>query len=135
VSEIAGLRWSKVTPDWIFVRGKGGNPESVPTNAELWGLRSADTGPILGVELTGAQLSHRARRHFDRIGLPKVHLHRFRHWYATELLRAGVDVRTVQELMRHRNLASTQGYTLITSGQRRAAVNALPVLTGAALPD
>jgi hypothetical protein len=37
-------------------------------------------------------------------------------------------------LMRHRNLASTQGYTLITSEQRRAAVNALPVLTGASLP-
>jgi integrase len=101
----------------------------VETNAELWALRSADTGPILGVALTGAQLSHRARRHFNRIGLPKVHLHRFRHYFGTTLVRAGVDLRTVQELMRHRNLASTQGYTLITSGQRRAAVNALPVLT------
>jgi integrase len=135
-SEIAALRRGDITEQVIFVRrAKGGNPESVPTDAELWKrLRSEDTGPIVGTILTGAQLSHRARRHFDRIGLPKVHLHRFRHWYAMQLLNAGANLRVVQECLRHRKVSSTQMYTLITSEQRRAAVNALPVLTGTPLP-
>jgi site-specific recombinase XerD len=58
-----------------------------------------------------------------------VHLHRFRHWYAMQLLNAGANLRVVQECLRHRKVASTQMYTLITSEQRRAAVNALPMLT------
>lgn len=45
--------------------------------------------------------------------------HGLRHWFGTALVEAGVDLRTVQELMRHASLASTQIYTQV-SDKRRA---------------
>jgi integrase len=51
--------------------------------------------------------------------------HKLRHVYATELLRAGVDVRTVQELLRHNDVKTTEIYThtAIRSPGTMAAIN------------
>lgn len=51
--------------------------------------------------------------------------HSLRHYFATTLLKRGVDVRVVQELMRHQNLNTTAGYTLVDDEQRRSAIAAL----------
>ena len=52
------------------------------------------------------------RRMGERLGLPPgLHPHEFRHTFATYLLEGGMDLRTVQELMGHRSLDSTEIYT------------------------
>jgi site-specific recombinase XerD len=51
--------------------------------------------------------------------------HSLRHWYGTTLLDDGADLRTVQELLRHRSLATTAIYTKIPDGRRRDAVGRL----------
>ena len=51
--------------------------------------------------------------------------HRLRHWFATKLLERDVDLRTVQELLRHSSLATTAVYTRVTDERRRAAMRGL----------
>lgn len=51
--------------------------------------------------------------------------HALRHWYGTSLLERGVDIRIVQELMRHSSLQSTQIYTKVSGTQRQIAIGKL----------
>ena len=133
--EIARCRREDVSAERIHIpRGKGGHPGSVPTHAYLWSVvENRPPGPLFvsrktGRAVVGRSLPAAARRHFDRIGLPDVHLHRLRHWYGTTIQQLGGDIRVTQECLRHASLASTQGYTLVASGRRSAAVALLPVL-------
>jgi len=63
-----------------------------------------------------------------RAGVPGS-AHSLRHWHATEMLRAGVDIRVIQQLMRHESIATTQLYTHVDDTQRRAGLMLLPDVT------
>jgi len=132
-AEIVSLRREEVTRERIrVIDGKGGKDAYVDTHPLIWhDVASASGGLLvvgerLGRPVTPTRLSLMARKFFDSIGLPDVHLHRFRHWYGTMLLRGGADMRTVQECLRHDSLASTAIYTLVDSAQRVAAIASLP---------
>lgn len=133
VTEICRLRREDITTEQIMItHGKGDKSATIPTHPEVWQRFGDRPGGILvpgfGPSRRPAQyMSSRARSHFNRIGMPDVHLHRFRHWYATSLLRNGADIRTVQSLMRHGSLQTTARYLEIGDEQRRLAVNTLPV--------
>lgn len=136
VMEILALCRADVTADTIRVRhGKGNKPASLPTHPAVWrhveprrpGLLVRDPQPT-----RSSVLSAMARRHFNRIGLPHVHLHLFRHSYATFLMDEGVDIRTVQTLTRHGSLSTLAGYLKVADERRRRAVLTLPEIGAAA---
>ena len=58
--------------------------------------------------------------------MPRCLPHRFRHTYATRLLRAGVDIRLVKELLGHEDIKSTVIYTEVTDAALSEAVLRLP---------
>jgi len=130
-SEIARLDRRDVTEDAIRIIGKGGDPQLVDTHELVWQhVRHRPPGPLVvdpdGRPITGRWLSAHAHYHFTAIGLPGVHMHRFRHWFATALLDTGASLRTVQESLRHASVTSTQIYTKVRNGQRRLAIRSLP---------
>jgi len=97
-------------------RGKGGKERVVPLGEEaaLWlGRYLRDARPDLAKGANDALfLSARGRR-LDTSTLRRVvpHPHRLRHAFATHLLDGGADLRTIQELLGHSSLSTTQVYS------------------------
>lgn len=128
VSELVGLNREDVEfyMGLIRVRGKGNKERVVPiTKYALQALdvylgHRADQDPALLLNYKGTRLSDRSvRRILDklvkRVSLEKhVHPHMLRHSFATHLLDGGADLRSVQELLGHQKLTSTQIYTHLT---------------------
>lgn len=130
--EIAKLHGSDVSESAVFVVGKGGLEASVPTHPEIWTL--AQHYPRDGYwflsclpdrqHITAGCVSRAVGRLFRELGIEGAS-HRARHTYGTRLIRAGVNIRVVQELMRHSSLATTALYLGVTEDEKTAAINSL----------
>ena len=125
VSELASLDVESVDGESVSVIGKGGKlrtvPLGVPARESL--RRYLENGrPSLAGENAGSTLFVGVRGgKLDSRGLRRVvskHLvtfpHAVRHSFATHLLEGGADLRTVQDLLGHTDLATTQIYTAVS---------------------
>ncbi len=139
VSEAVGLEKSGVDLDERIVRvvGKGGKERLVPLGrpaAEAARRYLALGRPHLdrryrpelflnarGGALTRAGAFFILRRLAGKAGLEpeRVHPHLLRHSFATHLLEGGADLRSVQEMLGHADLATTERYTHISDRRRR----------------
>lgn len=137
VSELCGLDVDDIDRSRQLVRviGKGSRERRVPVSepaldalaAWLERGRGELAGPTAGsalfVNLRGRRLGPRdVRRIVDRRASAPVHPHALRHTYATHLLDGGADLRTVQELLGHADLGSTQIYTHVSRERLRRVV-------------
>jgi integrase/recombinase XerD len=139
VSELAGLQKSSVDLDARLVRcvGKGSKERMVPIGRQaVQALRRylARGRPYLdsrhrpelflnakGGGLTRAGVFLILRRLAGKAGLEpeRVHPHLLRHSFATHLLEGGADLRSVQEMLGHADLATTELYTHVSDRRRR----------------
>jgi integrase/recombinase XerC len=143
VSECCGLTLESVDTErgFLTVLGKGAKVRRVPLGdpgrAAMRGYLAhgrpelvTDRTPADAVFLNarGRRLTTRdARRIVARHPLPDgqaLHPHALRHAYATHLLERGADLRAVQELLGHSDLATTQIYTHLTRERLRAVYDA-----------
>ncbi len=108
----------------IRVRGKGGKERVVPLGEESgwWLARYLEHArPQLAVRAENAFfLSVRGRR-LDTSTLRRIspHPHQLRHAFATHLLEGGADLRTIQELLGHSSLSTTQIYSHVDGKRLR----------------
>lgn len=133
-AKVAGSDFQRVSGMFEVV-GKGGHRDYLAMNDDLSAL--AREWPSRGWwfpspvdpsrPLRPASVSLAISTAFARIGV-RATAHQLRHWFATTMLESGVDVRIVQEVMRHRTLATTAIYTGVSHHQRRWAVEQLPRL-------
>jgi site-specific recombinase XerD len=108
----------------VHVRGKGGKERIVPLgeHAQHWLARYLrEARPRLARGANDALfLSARGKR-LDTSTLRRVlpHPHRLRHAFATHLLEGGADLRTIQELLGHSSLSTTQVYSHVDGSRLR----------------
>lgn len=140
VSELCGLRVADLdaSEQQVSVRGKGKKERRVPISRtalvaieRYWGkLAKRPEGPapvFLSQTKRVSPLSHvmlqrRLKTYLALAGLdPTLTPHKLRHSYATHLLDAGADLRSVQELLGHAHLVTTQAYTHVTTDRLKKA--------------
>jgi site-specific recombinase XerD len=108
----------------LHVRGKGGKERFVPLGEEAAHLVARylhEARPALARDAENALfLSARGKR-LDTSTLRRVfaHPHRLRHAFATHLLEGGADLRTIQELLGHSSLSTTQLYSHVDGRRLR----------------
>lgn len=141
VGELCGLDIDDVDRSRRVVRvfGKGRKERTVPYGLpadralERWltegrpSLFRTGSGAALFLGARGSRIDQRAvrsmvhRRLADVPGAPDLGPHGLRHTAATHLLEGGADLRTVQEMLGHASLATTQIYTHVTSERLKNA--------------
>lgn len=130
VSELCGVRPIDIdlVQGVVTVWGKGSKQRQVPMShpaceaVAAWlehgrPLMVTELSPLDAVFLNrrGKRLDPRdVRRVIDRRATSPTHPHAFRHTFATHLLDGGADLRVVQELLGHSDLATTQRYTHVS---------------------
>ena len=141
VSELCGLDVDDLDEgrNTVRVLGKGGRERTVPVGlpavravaawkrAGRMALARPDSGPALFLGARGRRLDPRTARRVVHTGLaavagvPDSGPHGLRHAAATHLLEGGADLRSVQEILGHASLASTQIYTHVSVERLTAA--------------
>jgi site-specific recombinase XerD len=142
-SECSGIREKDIDLEAMTVRvlGKGGSERTVPLNPDvaraLAEFRLARGGaerntPFFrsrkGKAMSRNAIYERVRTHSRRAKIAKrVSPHRIRHTFATHLVRAGVNLVTLRDLLGHRQLSSTQIYIHMTAEDLRKATTKHPI--------
>ena len=138
--ELVNLDSADIDPDGeeLRVTGKGGRTRIVPAGEMAWQTLeryvsrarprlsdSARPDPALFLSRTGRRLSTSDVRRRLQICTRRaasgagVSPHTLRHSFATHLLEGGADLRTIQELLGHASVSTTQTYTRVESGRLR----------------
>jgi integrase/recombinase XerD len=138
-SELASLKVSNLNFDVGYLRciGKGSKERIIPVGKTaiavvrdyLSRLRPALAGPYSGdfllLSRTGRAMSRieiwrLVRKYALRAGMPRnLTVHTLRHCFATHLLAGGADLRSVQEMLGHADIATTQIYTHVDQERLR----------------
>jgi len=133
VSELVNLRVEDVNLEAGFVRvmGKGSRERVVPVSGRTIGriskymqqlrprLLKERESPYLFISLRGTALTRQrfwqTIKEYGRRAGVKVTPHVIRHSFATHLLEGGADLRSVQKMLGHSDISTTQVYTKVTS--------------------
>jgi integrase/recombinase XerD len=132
--EVVRLRVKHVGTRALRFRGKEDRDRTVPLTRELAAaLAPFCTGKspdelVLGV---GEGVIYRTVKRYGKlVGKPELKPHDLRHSFGTRLLELGADLRTIQELLGHASVATTQIYTQVAGTRLEEAINRLSQTEG-----
>jgi site-specific recombinase XerD len=134
--ELVNLDLESADPDAeeVRVEGKGGRTRVVPAGEHAWraldrylararpALDAGESGALFlsksGRRLSTSDVRRRLKLQARRVGISP---HTLRHSFATHLLEGGADLRTIQELLGHASITTTQTYTRVESSRLKMA--------------
>jgi len=134
--ELVNLDVEGADPDaeQVRVEGKGGRTRVVPAGEHAWraldryltrarpALDAGESRALFlsksGRRLSTSDVRRRLKIQARRVGISP---HTLRHSFATHLLEGGADLRTIQELLGHASISTTQTYTRVESGRLKMA--------------
>ena len=141
VSELVGLDWADIDFQLGILRvvGKGSKERIVPVGEialqalrdyavaqqKKWQVACKGETPVFlnnrGRRITTRSMARVVEKHLKQAGLAvKMGPHGLRHSFATHLLNSGADLRSIQELLGHASLSTTQRYTHVNLDQLTA---------------
>jgi len=141
VSELVGLDWADIDFQLGILRvvGKGSKERIVPVGEialqalrdyavaqqKKWQVACKGEAPVFlnnrGRRITTRSMARVVEKHLKQAGLAvKMGPHGLRHSFATHLLNSGADLRSIQELLGHASLSTTQRYTHVNLDQLTA---------------
>jgi len=132
IHEIAKVRGEHVNlaQRTITVTGKGEVTATLPLHPLVFDL--AEQMPRRGFWFPGTDGGHQRRESVGgtmKEAMMRANVsgsaHSLRHWFGTALMEAGVDLRVIQILMRHQNLATTEVYTFVNDRRRAEGIDRL----------
>lgn len=145
VSELCGLNITSIHDEILTVRGKGDKERSLYLNEQCMRTLSAylpvrqmligekDQQALFvsqqGTRLTRQSISKLVRKINMESGLKKANLspHKLRHTSATLLYKSGADIRSLQQILGHSNISTTQIYTHIENKEIQRAISEHPL--------
>lgn len=143
VSELVGLNWTDINfeTETIRVIGKGNKERLIPIAGPLQPLlieyrQLSREGALFqnekGKRIAVRTVQHVLKGHIERLKpyLPfltykQVTPHKLRHTFATRLAMSGIDVLTIQQLLGHESVSTTQVYAHIGDEQKKHAISGL----------
>ncbi len=143
VSELVGINFDDIdeTGQALVIRGKGRKERIVPLGSHAMkaiahyiktmhanNIPTEAADPLFinkhSTRLSTRSVRRKVSKYLDKVGLdPSISPHTLRHSFATHLLDNGADLRSVQELLGHQSLSTTQVYTHLTTKRMRESYN------------
>jgi len=128
-SEMANLEVKDIHPDFLLVKnGKGGKDRIIPLSSGInQRLQNFVKGKQPGEKVFGLKapsITMKIKQFARKAGID-LHAHTLRHKFATDLLERGANIKVVQELLGHENLATTEIYLSIANEGLKDAIQLL----------
>ena len=145
-AELCNLKLDDI--DWknaeiLVKKGKGGKDRIVPVErkvlygrnypslknyVKMWRFPVGDTVfTTVNAPIKPVYIRKRIKDIAKKAGVPWIHPHSFRHFYATNLLKSGARITIVQQLLGHAKLGSTERYLHTSEADLRETIHNMPI--------
>jgi integrase len=137
-SEILSLKWGQIRNGQIYVTGKGAKPRQIPINDDLKalfkeirkreGLRSKHVFTYQGKPIAD-NVKNGFKSALKKADIVNFRFHDLRHTFASHFVMRGDDLKTLQEILGHSNIATTMRYAHLSKANKAKAINLVCGLT------